>query len=1134
MATRPEIETTRLVPPAGSPEVLTVPPSGPVMVPGGGLLADAVYARFDGDLLIELADGSRIVVREYFSTAQPPALITDAGAHVGPDVVRALAGVDAAATPLVAPVAAPIGRIETVSGDADIVHANRARVDAQPGMLLARGDRIETGEDANAGMLFADQSTFAVGGHARATFTDLVFDPESGASHAEFIVQQGTFSFSGGAIANVDGAFIIKTPAASIAVDGASGAGRVEADGGTTVSYLRAEDAGAGLLRVSNPGGAEVLDQSYETLVADDYFSRPSSVLRLGPRDTAEHFGDAIIALPDAHATMPSTLLSAERGADPASRAAVAAAEDSGVADPAPAPGLENALQVDRDTAFEIAARKAAIARAARDAADEALRDASHAEQSARKQAAEASEQANVREGDAETMRNRALDILAESEKRDHAFEDAVRQVDQATRHEEQTARAVAETDMAEAQAAERLASAEEAVRRALEVAERARSEALQILEESKQKEAAFAEAQQAASQARETEQARALAVAEADAAEAAAAAALRAAEAVAQSAARDAEAAERVAQEASTAAEIVETVVARELAAIDPDLLKPPAADDPSSSKGDWITKTRSSMDVADASMSAGEAAAREAYRQALREGSSIEDALERAIVAAEAYGGARSADQVIAAGPDGLVGTADDGEGRIVIVGSGGFTPAPDAADAIGSDVLIGGAGADTLGSAGGGYGGIDGLFGFGFRFTPITLRLTARGDDGDDRDDPVSITVNRAVANVLQGTALADFLVGSNAASTLAGREGNDFLYGDTPTNLLSGTHNAGNALLNPTFDGGGANDVISGGAGDDSIWGGAGADTLYGDVPGDASAFGIALGSAGNGADVIFGGDGNDTIHGNGGADILNGEGDDDTFVMGDDDGADDIVRGGDGSADSGNDTVDYAGAGAAMTIDLAAGTAVGAQTGNDTLDGIENAIGSSFDDTISGSAVANSLSGGAGNDTLSGLGGADNIFGYADDDVLIGGEGNDTLTGGAGADEFRFEGGSGANALARAASLGTDIINDYNASEGDLFMLSDADFSLGNVGTLVDGNNYFEADTTSISSIAQNLSGGVANAGVVIIGSGNGADGAEVWYTDDASAMTDSNSYQIASVTGADRSSLDAGDFNLKN
>lgn len=49
-----------------------------------------------------------------------------------------------------------------------------------------------------------------------------------------------------------------------------------------------------------------------------------------------------------------------------------------------------------------------------------------------------------------------------------------------------------------------------------------------------------------------------------------------------------------RVAQEASTVAEIVETVIERELAAIDPDLLKPPSADDPSSTKGDWITNMR------------------------------------------------------------------------------------------------------------------------------------------------------------------------------------------------------------------------------------------------------------------------------------------------------------------------------------------------------------------------------------------------------------------------------------------------------------------------------------------------------------------------------------------------------------
>lgn len=1026
MATRPDIERSELPEIAGQPEILSLPDAGPVIVPGGGLLTDAVFARVDGDLLIELADGSRLIVSGYFDAPQVPALATDAGAHIGPDAVSALAGVDAAAIPTVAPVLAPIGRVETVSGDAEIVRPDGTRVEVEAGTLLARGDRIETGADANAGMLFADESTFAVGNHARATFEDLVYDPDSGAQHATFVVQQGTFSFSGGGIAMDDGAFVIKTPAASISVDGASGAGRVEADGGTMVTYLRADDVGAGAVRVENPGGTEVLDQSYEGLIVDDYFTPPSGVIRLGPRDTAEHYGDALTALPDAFAIMPRSLLQAERGADPA------------------------------------------------------IRDAERA---------------------AET--------------------------------EQEAARSVAEIDLAEAQAAERLASAEEAVRQALAAAEQARNEALQILEEAKQKEQAFAEAQRAAAAAREDEEARALAVAEADAAEEAAAAALRAAEAVAQSAARDAEAAERVAQEASTAAEVVETVVERELAAIDPDLLKPPAADDPSSSRGDWITNTNASINVARAAMDAGEAAAREAYRDALREGSSIEEALERAIIAAEAYGGARSADLVIAAGPDGLVEPGDD-DGEIVIAGSGGFTGDAGITDAIGTDVLVGGAGADVLGAAGGGgYGGIDGLFGFGFRFTPIVLNLSEKADDDDERDDPVSLTTEEVAANVLQGSALADFLVGNDTASSIGAQEGDDFVYGDTPTNLLSGTHNISNTLTNPTFDASGGDDLISGGAGDDSLWGGAGADTIYGDVPDDASAFGISLGGAGGGADDIYGGDGNDIIYGNGGADTLNGEGGDDTFMLGDDDGANDVVRGGDGSADAGLDTVDYSGAGAAVTIDLAAGTAVGASTGNDTLTGIEHAVGSSHDDVISGSAADNSLSGGDGADTLSGLAGVDNIFGYAGDDVLIGGAGDDVLSGGSGADEFRFEGGSGADALARAASLGTDLIDDYDASEDDLFMLSDADFSLGNAGTLTDNVNYFEADTTSIGSAAQNLSGGVANAGLVIIGSASGADGAQVWYTDNAAAMTDSNSYQIANISGADRSTLDAGDFNLK-
>jgi Ca2+-binding RTX toxin-like protein len=73
----------------------------------------------------------------------------------------------------------------------------------------------------------------------------------------------------------------------------------------------------------------------------------------------------------------------------------------------------------------------------------------------------------------------------------------------------------------------------------------------------------------------------------------------------------------------------------------------------------------------------------------------------------------------------------------------------------------------------------------------------------------------------------------------------------------------------------------------------------------------------------------------------------------------------------------------------------------AQTGNDSLNSIENFIGSQGNDnmTMSGAVVNNRIDGQAGNDNINANGG---------DDVLIGGVGNDTMIGGAGNDRFVFE------------------------------------------------------------------------------------------------------------------------------
>ncbi|MAF96140.1 MAG: hypothetical protein CMM60_10350 [Rhodospirillaceae bacterium] len=413
--------------------------------------------------------------------------------------------------------------------------------------------------------------------------------------------------------------------------------------------------------------------------------------------------------------------------------------------------------------------------------------------------------------------------------------------------------------------------------------------------------------------------------------------------------------------------------------------------------------------------SLVTGEAVALAAFDQAIASGADPEEALAAAIAAAEAADPA--AFMLTRA-----VARTDPGDDFVFAdIATGGneqnrddetgeeqeFGTEEETAVATFGEGFNDGPGQDFLFGADGG----DALAGLGFEFFFDRALITPPGSGFRriDRDD--LILIPQAVFNTIKGTVDADFLVGGPGRDDIGGLEGNDYIYGDTPTNFDSATHDISNPLTDPEFSSG-SGDLISGGDGDDTLYGGAGGDTLYGD-------------------------DGADRLEGNDGADTL------------------------------------YGGAG------------------------------------------------------------ADNIFGYAGDDILIGGQGNDTLTGGTGADRFVFEGGSGSGALAHATSLGTDVIEDYSTADGDTFGLSDADFGFGDSGTLTDGTNYFESETATLSAAPLDASGGTAGPAVVILGDGSGTDGVVVYYTDDASAMTTNNSYQIADINGTNTSDIEAGDFNLR-
>ena len=328
-------------------------------------------------------------------------------------------------------------------------------------------------------------------------------------------------------------------------------------------------------------------------------------------------------------------------------------------------------------------------------------------------------------------------------------------------------------------------------------------------------------------------------------------------------------------------------------------------------------------------------------------------------------------------------------------------------------GNDRLIGGAGADVLN---GGYfhysnwdGNLDHIDG------ALDLFNLFQGAPSDTLDPSDVASYETATSGVIASLSHSANNTGDAAGDTyvlidgLAGSNFDDTLEGDQKYNRL---------------EGGAGNDTLIGHGGGDDYDGGAGNDTVVLDgrradytISYDAASQTFSLTQFGFGvvdhvtnvetlqfsdgaiaAASLLAGDNNDnTLLGTAVADDLSGAGGNDTlFGFGGDDRIDggtgnDVLDGGDGNdtliGGDGRDAASYAQALAAVHVDLGVTGPQATGAGMDTLVGIEDVIGSAFDDTLIGaSGVVNHLYGGAGNDLLIGVG-----------DVLDGGAGNDTAS-----------------------------------------------------------------------------------------------------------------------------------------
>lgn len=212
---------------------------------------------------------------------------------------------------------------------------------------------------------------------------------------------------------------------------------------------------------------------------------------------------------------------------------------------------------------------------------------------------------------------------------------------------------------------------------------------------------------------------------------------------------------------------------------------------------------------------------------------------------------------------------------------------------------------------------------------------------------------------------------------------------------------------------------------------------------------------------------------------------------------------------------GNDTFDFSGFSNSQTIDLRAGafSSVGGLTGNVAVAAgasIENAIGGSGADAITGNVGGNLLTGAAGDDVIYGGGGGDTLNGGDGRDFLRGEEGDDYLVGGAAFDDMH--GNMGADTL--YGGQGDDWVvggKDNDLLHGEL----GADLVYGNMGndTLHAGDG---ADVLRGGQDNDIMYGGAGDdwlsgdRGDDAIWGGGGADSFHIWGAGDLDKIMDFN------------------------
>jgi hypothetical protein len=275
--------------------------NGPTVVPGGDDVLLGEYSHVGPDLQIILPSGETIVVVDYFAGGgAPPDLATDGGAVVNGGLVSQLAGpmvpdLQVAQTGTSDATGEPAGSVDSLKG---IVTAERGGVEVELGAgdPIYEGDVIVTGGDSAVGIVFADNSTMSMGGDARISIDEMVYDASAQSGSQLFDIVQGAFVFASGQIGHNNPEDVqVRTPVATIGIRGTKYGVNVDQEkGDATVTLFE------GAVVVENSAGQVLLSSIGQSTIVTSAFTAPGNVFVMDPDTQTATYGDAIDFSPNA------------------------------------------------------------------------------------------------------------------------------------------------------------------------------------------------------------------------------------------------------------------------------------------------------------------------------------------------------------------------------------------------------------------------------------------------------------------------------------------------------------------------------------------------------------------------------------------------------------------------------------------------------------------------------------------------------------------------------------------------------------------------------------------------------------------------------------------------------------------